>query len=95
MDFFNTVGGQRFVNGTVPQLVKNLEVIAQELKRGNDLKTAELQGGVKFQGDKAHFSVVCISENPLILRIDLNNKPLLQVNENGEVITVEQDHSEV
>lgn len=41
MDFFQTVGGQRFIQGTMPQLTQNLGLIAKELKRGNDLKEKE------------------------------------------------------
>jgi len=40
--FFQTVMGRAFYEGTVPRIAKSLASIATELKRQNDLKEQEL-----------------------------------------------------
>ncbi|MDQ0255548.1 hypothetical protein J2S74_002930 [Evansella vedderi] len=42
MNFFDTVGGRRFVEGTIPKGIRALESIAKELKRGNDLSEKKI-----------------------------------------------------
>jgi hypothetical protein len=37
-EFFQTVMGQRFYEGTMPRIAKALEEIAKELKRANDMR---------------------------------------------------------
>ena len=36
-DFFSTMGGKRFLEGTVPSLVRAIEGLTEELKRTNDV----------------------------------------------------------
>jgi len=38
LDFYQTVGGRRFIDGTMPKLVKSLEVIAKHLQRTEEKK---------------------------------------------------------
>lgn len=38
MEFFRTVMGQRFFEAQLPQLIRAIEKVANELKRANDLK---------------------------------------------------------
>lgn len=45
MDFFDTVGGQHFCDS----VARNLNRIAEELKRANDLKEKELELNTKKQ----------------------------------------------
>ena len=42
-EFFQTIMGKRFYEGTVPNIARSLECIAEELKRANDLKEQEMQ----------------------------------------------------
>ena len=42
MDFYDTVGGRRFVEGTVPKLVHAIERAAKAMERANRIKEREL-----------------------------------------------------
>lgn len=44
MDFYSTVGGVRFIEGTVPKLIKAIERTAKAMERANELKEMELRG---------------------------------------------------
>ena len=41
MNFYDTVGGHRFIEGTVPKLVAAVERLADALERANELKEKE------------------------------------------------------
>lgn len=43
MEFFETIMGHKFYEHSVPEIIKNLNKIAVELKRANDLKEQELK----------------------------------------------------
>ncbi|GAF68320.1 unnamed protein product [marine sediment metagenome] len=42
VEFFQTIMGKRFYEGTAPRIADKLSDIAKELKRANDLKEKEL-----------------------------------------------------
>ena len=42
MDFYSTVGGHRFIEGTVPKLIHSIERLAKAMERANILKMKEL-----------------------------------------------------
>ena len=42
MDFYMSIGGRRFIDGTVPNLVKAMERLAKAMERQNELKEIEL-----------------------------------------------------
>jgi hypothetical protein len=42
MDFFQTIMGRKLIEGTLPEIASQLKVIADELKRQNDLKEKEI-----------------------------------------------------
>jgi hypothetical protein len=42
MDFYDTVGGRRFIEGTVPKLIRAIERAAKAMERANQLKEREL-----------------------------------------------------
>ena len=42
MDFYQSVGGRRFVDGTVPRLIDAMEKLAKAVNRQNELKEIEL-----------------------------------------------------
>ena len=44
MDFYSTVGGVRFIEGTVPRLVEAVERVAKAMEKANELKAMELRG---------------------------------------------------
>ena len=48
MSFFETVGGQRFINHTVPTLVKSINHLAEVMEKQNEKKEQEEQGGQTF-----------------------------------------------
>jgi hypothetical protein len=45
MSFYNTVGGRRFIDGTVPELVVQIKRVANALDRLIDLAEASRSGG--------------------------------------------------
>jgi len=44
MDFYDTVGGRRFIDGMFPRLVDAVERLAAAQERANELKEIELKG---------------------------------------------------
>ena len=42
-EFFQTQMGMRFIEGTMPSIMRYLGQIAEEMKRANDLKENEIQ----------------------------------------------------
>lgn len=48
MNFFETVGGQRFVNHTVPTLIKSMDRLADELEKFNEREEQKKQGRQTF-----------------------------------------------
>jgi len=53
VEFFQTVMGKRFYEGTAPRIAEALEDIARELKRANDLKEKEFSEKDKEPVEKA------------------------------------------
>ena len=41
-DFWSSIEGRRFREGTIPQIIKVMQDLTDELKRANDLKEEEL-----------------------------------------------------
>ena len=42
-DFYSTVGGRRLCDSTLPELVRQLKRVADEMKRANNIKERELK----------------------------------------------------
>lgn len=37
LDFYNTVGGRKFIDGTVPELIRVIDKLAKALEKHNEL----------------------------------------------------------
>lgn len=46
MEFYDTVGGRRFIDGVFPKLIDAVERMAKATERANELKEMELRGEV-------------------------------------------------
>ena len=42
VDFYQTVGGHRFIEGTVPRLIEAMNRLAEATEKANELKEKEL-----------------------------------------------------